>query len=148
MSRHVRSDQGAPESWWWRMPWISWLYPYRFRLIVFSCFVLCLILGYLAGVASESQNTQDSLIVETVREDCPAFPNIWEADKQLTTSAQQSASVLGEEVQNCNFVGSVNSDKYHSPTCHWAKRIKPQNIRCFQSVEEAKRAGYVEGCIE
>jgi competence protein ComEC len=46
------------------------------------------------------------------------------------------------------FVGSRNSDKYHYPTCGYAKKIKPENLRWFNSAAEAVAAGYVpcKGC--
>jgi len=40
------------------------------------------------------------------------------------------------------FVGSSKSDKYHNPGCRWAEKIKPENEIWFDSVEEAKAAGY------
>lgn len=44
--------------------------------------------------------------------------------------------------QQQKFVGSINSDKYHYPSCEWAKKIKPENQIWFSSPEEAKEAGY------
>jgi len=41
------------------------------------------------------------------------------------------------------YVGSANSDKYHYPSCRWAKKIKPENQIWFASSEEARAAGYV-----
>lgn len=40
------------------------------------------------------------------------------------------------------FVGSINSDLFHDPTCPAGKRIKEANQIWFASVEEAQRAGY------
>jgi hypothetical protein len=52
------------------------------------------------------------------------------------------------ESGNCAFVGSKNSNKYHLPSCAVAKRIKPENRRCFTSKEDAERQGYVPSCVE
>lgn len=41
------------------------------------------------------------------------------------------------------FVGSKKSDKYHYPTCEWAKKIKPENLVTFISVDEAIKGGYI-----
>ena len=41
------------------------------------------------------------------------------------------------------YIGSMNSDKYHLPSCEWARKIKPGNSVWFSSLEEARRAGYV-----
>lgn len=39
-------------------------------------------------------------------------------------------------------VGSKSGTKYHLPTCSGAKRIKPENLISFESIEAAKAAGY------
>ncbi len=41
------------------------------------------------------------------------------------------------------YVGSAKSNKYHYPTCTWARRIKPQNLVVFRSAGEAQEKGYV-----
>ncbi|MFO8059985.1 MAG: MBL fold metallo-hydrolase [Bacillota bacterium] len=40
------------------------------------------------------------------------------------------------------FVGSVKSDVYHYPDCRHAESISPANLRWFDSVEQARQAGY------
>lgn len=59
-----------------------------------------------------------------------------------TASIQQS---LGNEikVEQGTFVGSVSSDKYHWPTCSWAKKISLENQVWFSSEDEAQAAGYI-----
>lgn len=41
------------------------------------------------------------------------------------------------------YVGSKSSDKYHYPDCKWAKKISPQNLVTFKTVQEDMKAGYV-----
>lgn len=41
------------------------------------------------------------------------------------------------------YVGSKKSNKYHYPSCRWAKKIKPYNLVTFQSAKEAQEAGYI-----
>ena len=41
------------------------------------------------------------------------------------------------------FVGSVNSNKYHYPSCGSAKNIHPENEIWFTSSEDARAHGYV-----
>lgn len=59
-------------------------------------------------------------------------------------------SSQAEEKKDCAFVGSKNSDKYHLPDCSNAKRIKPENIVCFSSKEDAESKGYqpAKDCIK
>jgi hypothetical protein len=40
------------------------------------------------------------------------------------------------------YVGSINSTKYHLPNCQWAENIKPENEIWFSSIEETQKAGY------
>ena len=40
------------------------------------------------------------------------------------------------------YVGSVDSDKYHNPSCRFAKEILPDNEGWFDSAEEAQNANY------
>jgi len=49
---------------------------------------------------------------------------------------------------SCAFVGSKNSNKYHLPTSRCARQIKPENLVCFASVEDAKAKNYQEGCLK
>jgi len=41
------------------------------------------------------------------------------------------------------FVGSKNSNKYHTADCQWAKKIKQANLITFKSISEATNKGYV-----
>lgn len=41
------------------------------------------------------------------------------------------------------FWASKNSNKYHSPDCRWAQKIKPSNLVKFNSPEDAREAGYI-----
>ena len=47
-----------------------------------------------------------------------------------------------EEDKKCVFMGSKNSNKYHLPTCRYAKAIKAENLVCFTSKEDAEKQGY------
>jgi hypothetical protein len=49
------------------------------------------------------------------------------SDKQQGTSNKGDGSGIKTDAQTqCMFVGSKNSTKYHSPSCSYAKRIKPE----------------------
>ena len=38
--------------------------------------------------------------------------------------------------KGCLYVGSKNSDVYHALDCKFAKRIKPENLVCYKSLDE------------
>jgi len=42
------------------------------------------------------------------------------------------------------YVGSTGSNVYHGCECRYAETIKPENIICFMSKEEAEQQGYRE----
>lgn len=64
------------------------------------------------------------------------------------TDTQPQNIVAG--TQDCAYVGSKNSNKYHLPTCHFAKLIKPENLVCFKSAQDAQSKGYQpdKSCIK
>mgnify|MGYP001389634677 CR=1 FL=1 len=45
-------------------------------------------------------------------------------------------------IQQQQYVGSINSDKYHYPSCEWAGKIKPENEIWFSTQKEAQQAKY------
>lgn len=49
------------------------------------------------------------------------------------TTSQKSSGV---------YVGSVDSDKYHNPSCRFAEEILPENEIWFDSIEDAQNSGY------
>jgi len=56
-----------------------------------------------------------------------------------TTSTVESTSTIEDD---CQFVGSVNSDTYHYPDCSYAKRINKENRICFADEDEAQEEDY------
>jgi len=61
-----------------------------------------------------------------------------------TTATETTVTETTETTEQVSgpFVGSKNSDVYHYPDCSSAKQIKEENKIWFNSVEEAKAAGY------
>lgn len=70
--------------------------------------------------------------------------------KDQLAGARSVALITGEKqsLASCPLVGSKNSNKYHLATCAVAKRIKPENKVCFASKEDAKKRGYLPGCLQ
>lgn len=63
---------------------------------------------------------------------------------QATTTTEQ-ASTTETTITTDNygpFVGSVNSNVYHYPSCGSAKQIHSENLVVFNSSEEARSYGY------
>lgn len=56
-----------------------------------------------------------------------------DAEPVTETTSQKSSGV---------YVGSVDSDKYHNPSCRFAEEILPENEIWFDSTEDAESSGY------
>jgi hypothetical protein len=48
-----------------------------------------------------------------------------------------------DPVASQEYWGSSQSDKFHYPSCRWAKRINKGNLIVFRSRQEALDSGYV-----
>ncbi len=65
-----------------------------------------------------------------------------DADSHTSTSSK-SVTVTNNQPANGPFWGSVNSNKYHYPSCYWATQIHSDNLIIFSSSMEARAAGYI-----
>jgi methylphosphotriester-DNA--protein-cysteine methyltransferase len=52
-------------------------------------------------------------------------------------------SIMLFTTAGAQFVGSKNSNKYHTRECQWAKRISSSNLVTFKTAEDATNAGYI-----
>ena len=126
---------------------IKFIKNYQERFLFIIIVILVALISFRAGVLKEREQKTSNikvLINET--------KSITEKEKKaiaLGTAIQRKG--LTEEVisestieqqEDCNFIGSINSNKYHTPDCHWAQRIKEENIVCFESVKEAENKNY------
>jgi|SRR3989344_619559 len=66
-----------------------------------------------------------------------------ELKKMEEKAVENKIGVWGcvDNKKDCLYVGSEDSDKYHTPGCKFAKKIKPENLVCFYSVEDAEEGG-------
>lgn len=108
-------------------------------------FVLVSVLSYEAGSIRQSLAEPAPVVVE-VPSVIPA-PSLPERQSAAPVVAKGPADA-SSTAQDCAFVGSKNSNKYHVPTTRCAKQIKAENRLCFASVEAATAKGYVAGCLE
>jgi competence protein ComEC len=66
-------------------------------------------------------------------------PYIPDSSSTTTIGSEETTTT---QASSGSFVGSKKSDVYHYPGCSSAKNIKPENLITFNSIEEAKNAGY------
>jgi hypothetical protein len=58
-------------------------------------------------------------------------------------SAAQESGKSPPTAPEAVYVGSKTSNKYHYPTCKWAKKIRPERLIIFKSVKEAQERHYI-----
>jgi hypothetical protein len=123
----------------WMRKIVKWGSANQERLLLFlglvSVGALCFEAGMLYGSLRETEPLKLSISAQ-------AAVSVPDQTPLVASSAEPIPS------GSCLFVGSRNSDKYHLPKCSSAKRIKPENRVCFASEEDAKKRGYVAGCLK
>lgn len=114
---------------------------YESKIALTIGMILVAVLAFEAGIMKGQNWQQKPLIIEKTT-------NVQESGNDPSQAQNSAAEAIKAPTtsnsvpQECAFVGSQNSTKYHLPTCQWAKRIKPENMVCFKSEEEAKSRGY------
>jgi hypothetical protein len=120
------------------------------RVMLFLSVVLVGVIAFEAGLIHARAAAQIPLVIEKPVA-APAVAGASDENKDATASLRavvQSASADKQDtVEQCRFIGSRNSDKYHHPACAVVKRIKPENRVCFASEEVARARGYQAGCL-
>ena len=98
----------------------------------------------LRYVYQDEQLLNQALVREGYARVFDRFQNDTKRYDQLKQEEQtiqaQNKGVWGcsHQTQGCLYVGSKNSKAYHDPDCKYAKKIKPENLRCYQSDEEVQ----------
>jgi hypothetical protein len=117
------------------------------KVVFLMGFVLVAVIAFQFGALQGKKWQQKPVIIEktATQEACQNTPVNVATDPQKT-----ALSANLEPKKDCAFMGSKNSNKYHLPSCQWAKRIKPENVVCFKSVEDATSKNYQpdKGCIK
>jgi predicted negative regulator of RcsB-dependent stress response len=118
------------------------------KIVLVVAFCLISGISYGFGVLQGQKWQQQPLIIEkptstptetqTAKIEASGGP-----EKVSAASSQISANLTGS-MANCAYVGSKNSNKFYPPTCSYAKRIKPENVVCFKTAEEAIGQGRTE----
>ena len=121
----------------------------RVRLGFLLVSILLGIIGFEVGLIRGSMESSAPLIIEKpvgelVAAECPTAAV---AGVATETGASPSAGAMPGS-PNCRFIGSRNSDLYHSPGCGPANRIKAENIVCFSDTDAAAARGYRPGCVK
>jgi hypothetical protein len=129
---------------------------YETKIIILIGFVLISVISFEAGILKGKSSSDKPIIIEKDPETTKIeLPETKSCDT-VSTSPETNKPVesqnlpTSEAPKNCAFIGSKNSNKYHLPTCRWAKQIKEENKVCFSSAEDATSKNYLpdKNCIK
>jgi hypothetical protein len=65
------------------------------------------------------------------------------SEAALSSKVTQATPAPAPVAKTGKYVGSTESDKYHNPTCQWARKIDSANELWFKDAGAANAAGYV-----
>ncbi len=121
---------------------------YESNLILIAGLVLVAVLSFEAGILKGQKLVSEPLIIEKsasekLAKNIPVKEESASVASTKPNNAKQEKEQIPLNMNACLYVGSKNSNKYYKPTCSWAKKIKPNNLVCFQNKEEAEQKGYV-----
>ena len=97
--------------------------------------ILVVVVSFTFGIMKGKGITQDPLVI-SIAEVPPVVIN------SNDSVSSEEKTKIGEGLTTCVYVGSKNGSKYYPPTCSYAKKINPDNLRCFSSDEDAVQKGY------
>lgn len=125
---------------------------YEVKIVLIIGFLLVSAISFEFGTLYGQKWQQKPLIIEKTVQSAYITPETAQkpletqnlaSDNESTSPLEASNTEQSKLIdKNCVFVGSKNSNKYHIPTCRWAKQIKPQNLVCFKSAEDAVSKNY------
>jgi hypothetical protein len=127
---------------------------YESKIVIFLGMVLMAVIAFEAGILQGQKWQKDPMIVEVPAVVAANSVDSGNANQAENVSAKTESGTPTENINQknpaeCVFVGSKNSNKYHIPTCSYAKRIKPENIVCFKDKADAEMKGYVaDKCVK
>lgn len=115
------------------------------KIVILVGLILVALISFQGGYLKGKTLKENPLIIEKTAS-CPEAsvatqPNEPRAET-VANNLPTSTNPGSIENKNCVLVGSKNSNKYHLPSCRYAKTIKPENLVCFASKEDAGKRGY------
>jgi hypothetical protein len=132
---------------------IKFIKNHQERFLFLAIVILVALISFRAGMLKErEEKTSDIKVLISnnkpiTEEEKKAIALGTAVQRKGLTEKIQGSQNIQQSNENCNFIGSINSDKYHTPDCHWSEKIKEENRVCFETVKEAKNKGYqAAGC--
>ena len=120
------------------------------KIVFLAGLVLVALISFQGGYLKGKTLPESPLVIEKTTA-CPESLIVnqpGQSKAETIANSPQTNGLAATENKNCAFVGSKNSNKYHLPACRYAKTIKPENLACFSSKEDAEKKGYTADDVE
>ncbi len=120
---------------------------YEQKIVLIVAFCLISAVSFEFGVLQGQKWQQKPLIIEKPTQSPGELSSQIQANSEAQNASQATTtkvSTATTKTANCAYVGSRNSNKFYLPTCSYAKRIKPENVVCFKTADEALGQGRTE----
>ncbi|EKE16335.1 MAG: hypothetical protein ACD_11C00020G0040 [uncultured bacterium] len=125
------------------------------KIVIFIGFCLISAISFEIGVLQGQKWQQKPLVIEqqsSTPQEGEMAKNEPPGVSGEVLSGQNDAIIMKSELQNssvsnagnCAYVGSKNSNKFYLSSCPWAKQIKPENVICFATAQDAIAKGRTE----
>ena len=109
------------------------------KIVLSIALILIVLLSFTFGIMKGRGISQEPLVI-SLPENPPIIIN---SEKFLEKEVGELSKI--KEIENtCLYVGSQKGSKYYPPTCSYAKKVTPENLRCFASDEDAVEKGYTK----
>lgn len=117
------------------------------KIVIIVAFCLVSAISYEFGALQGQKWQQKPLIIEkpaniSEEQKSPDLTNFGASGTAQISSTGSNGAIAN--TANCAYVGSRNSNKFYLPTCSYAKRVKPENLVCFKTADEALGQGRTE----
>jgi hypothetical protein len=106
------------------------LIKYETKLVLVTGFILVAVISFQFGRLEGKRIENKPIVIEKTAE----------VNNNNNNNQEKSVETNSKAV-DCAYVGSKNSNKIHLPSCSFAKKIKPENLVCFKSLDEAIKQG-------
>lgn len=126
-----------------------WFEKYGGKLYFSLVLLLVGSLSFMAGKISEEIRPEKPIVISVPNE----IPEAKPVEKRIISGVQATNETLSSQTTDpvvanqCAYVGSRKSNKYHLPTSRCAKQIKTENKICFVDLAAAEKKGYLPGCL-
>lgn len=119
-------------------------------IVIFIIFAGFSVLGNLGSHDSNADYSHKADIPNDYDTDLETDDEEYSTDTEDTSDSKDKNDDISYSKDNddstsgyqATYVGSVNSDKFHDPSCSHAKRIKEGNLVTFSSRDDAVNSGY------